>query len=181
MKNNFTKLALITTLLFTSACLSANEMPSDEERLQELGAMMGQMQEKMKANPNMSEMEQKALMMQLMNKSSGAKSMLQKQKEQMPKVLTLLKSNRSCLSDADSKSDAQVCEEKSIKLAKELGMDDMYDYEEEEEEEFVWNESEKKQALLEMDEGIQQIEKSLPCIEKAQTMSDMMHCSEGMN
>lgn len=180
MKNNFTKLALITTLLFSGTYLTANEMPLDAQRLQELGAMMGQMQEKMNANPNMSEMEQKALMMQLMNKSNGAKSMLQKQKEQMPKVLTLLKSNRACLSGTKSKSDAQVCEEKSLKLANKLGMENMYD-DEDAAEEFVWNESEKKQALLEMDEGIQQIEKSLPCIEKAQTMSDMMHCSEGMN
>jgi len=50
MKNNFTKLALISTLLVSSATLSANDMSE-----------------------------------------SDAQGMLEKQKEQMPKILTLLK------------------------------------------------------------------------------------------
>jgi len=180
MKNKLTKLALLSTMLLFTTCVSATDMPSDQERMQELGAMMGEMQKKMQANPNMSEADKKALMMQMMNRSQSGKNMLQKQKEQMPKILTLLKSNRSCLSDAQSKSDAKSCEEKSIKLAKKLGMDDMYEGEDDTEE-FTWSENEKKQALLEMDQGIKEIEKSLPCIKKATTMSQMMHCSGGMH
>ena len=97
----------------------------------------------------------------------------------MPKILTLLKKNRVCLNEADSQSDAKVCENKSIKLSKELGIYE--DFHDDEEEELIWNESEKKKTLLDIDAGIKEIEKSLPCIKKAQTMSDMMQCSEGMH
>ena len=175
MKEFLSKFTLFSILIFSATSIFAQDAV-DAQRMQELGQMMGKMQEQIKANPKMTKDEQKALMMQMMNHSKTGQSMLEKQKEQMPKILKLLKANRTCLSKADTKSDLKKCEKKAEKLAKKLGIEE--DFDDEGEEDFVWNEEEKKIALAEMDEGISHIERSLPCIQKAQTMSDMMHCSQ---
>ncbi len=175
MKKYLSKFTLISILLFSVTTIHAQDAV-DPQKMQELGQMMGKMQQQIKANPNMTKEEQKAQMMQMMNQSKTGQSMLEKQKDQMPKILELLKANRTCLSKADTKADVNKCEKKSEKLAKKLGIEE--DFDDEEEEDFVWNKEEKKIALAEMDEGISHIERSLPCIQKAQTMSDMMQCSQ---
>ncbi len=176
MKKYLSKLILIFIMLFGATTIHAQNSADETQRMEELGQMMGKMQEQIKANPNMTPQEQKMLMMQMMNQSQTGQSMLQKQKEQMPKILKLLKINRACLGKADTKSDAKACEKESKKLAKKLGIEE--DFHDEDEENFVWNENEKKQSLADMDEGIKHIEHSLPCIKKANTMSDMMQCSQ---
>lgn len=177
MKKYLSKFTLVSLLLFSATTIHAQNSADEVQRMQELGQMMGKMQEQIKANPNITKEEQRALMVQMMNQSQTGQSMLQKQKEQMPKILELLKNNRTCLGKADTKSDVKECEKESEKLAKELGIDE--DFDDEGEEDFVWNKNEKKQALAEMDEGISHIERSLPCIKKANTMSDMIQCSQG--
>ncbi len=144
------------------------------EQMKELGAMMADIQEKMKANPNMTKEEQKALMMKAMNSSNMAKKMLEKQKDQLPKMVKVLKLDRECLSKADTKADAKVCEKASRKLAKKLGLDES----DEEESDFEWNKEEKNKIIPEMDKQIARMEKALPCIKKAKVMSDMAKCMQ---
>ena len=49
----------------------------------------------------------------------------------------------------------------------------MYD---EEDEDFEWSDEIKEEILVDLDEGINQFEIMLPCVEKAETMTDMMQC-----
>ena len=145
MKKYLSKFTLVSLLLFSVTAIYAQDSADQAQRMQELGQMMGKMQEQIKANPNMTPEEQKMLMMQMMNQSQTGQSMLQKQKEQMPKILGLLKNNRTCLGKANTKSDAKACEKESMKLAKKLGIEE--DFHDEDEEDFVWSENEKKQIL----------------------------------
>ena len=101
---------------------------------------------------------------------------LKEQKEMMPKMLTLLKNNRECLSHADTKTDADKCAEKSKQMAKKIGLKDEFD--EEENEDFVWNKEEKTKILADMDTAITEMQNIIPCIQKAQNMSDMMDCNK---
>ncbi len=178
MKKYLNKLTLISILLFCATSIYAQN-PSDQEKmLQDMDRVMEKVQAQLKANPNMSAAEQKALVTQMMNQSKTGQDMLSKQKAQLPKILKILKSNRTCLSKADTKSDANVCEKKAEKLANKIGFEEDFEAEEENEQHFVWNKKEKNKILAEIDEEITHIEHSLPCIQKAKTMSDMMRCAQ---
>ena len=142
------------------------------EQMQEMRAVMQKLQAKLKANPNMSKEEQKAFMLKAMNSSQTIKKRIQKQKREMPKMLKVMKYYRSCLKDANSKSDARVCDKKSAVLGQKLGLERDFT---EEEEDFVWD---KKRMLAEVDEGIEHLEHVLPCIQKSQNMSDVMQCNQ---
>lgn len=148
------------------------------EDMNELGAMMGDIQAQINANPNMTEAEKKALMMQALGNSNQAKSKFQQQKDQMPKILQVMKQMKSCLENASSQADADRCEEKASRLAKQLGLDE--DEFSDDEDPLVWNKNTKKEVLSDLNEGIQNMEQMMPCIEKAQNMMDMMKCNQGM-
>ena len=165
----------ITTIMLTTTLSLAQSTPQQQE-MQDMAKIMQEVQKKIKANPNMSKEEQKALMMQAMNNSSMMQNRLKEQKEKMPKILTLLKSNRECLSHADTKTDADKCARKSKQMAKKIGLKDEFD--EEENEDFIWNKEEKAKALADMDKGIAAMDKMLPCIQNAQNMTDMMRCNK---
>ena len=68
----------------------------------------------------MTEEEAEKAMLDSMNDSETIQTQLEKSKEEMPKVLEILKFNKQCLTKADSKSDAEKCEESSIELAKKI-------------------------------------------------------------
>lgn len=163
----------ISAIVFLTVTL-AQAYTSEEkaQQMQEMRAVMQKMQAQMKANPNMSKEEQKAIMMKAMNNSKTIQNRLQKQKVEMPKMLKVMKYYRSCLSDSNSKEDAKVCDKKSAVKAKKLGLDRDFS---EEQEDFVWD---KKQMLAEIDGGIAHLEHVLPCIQKAQNMSDVMQCNK---
>jgi hypothetical protein len=171
----FLSILTTTTFLMLSTTTWAKEAPTPEQ-MQEMGKIMGQLQEKLKTNPNMSEEEQEALMMQMMNQSKMGNDVLQKQKEQLPKILKISKSNRVCLGKADTKAETKECEKKSKILAKKIGLKDSFNYEDEED--FVWNKEEKTKILADMDKWIKEMERSLPCVQKANNMSEMMQCTK---
>jgi hypothetical protein len=148
------------------------------EDMNELGALMGDMQAQMNANPNMTEAEQTAMMIQAMGNSNQGKSQLQQQKDQLPKMLQVMKYMETCLSNASSQADADRCEKESSRLAKQLGLNN--DEFSDDEDPLVWNKNTKQQVLSELKEGIQSMEQVMPCIEKAQNMMDMMKCNQGM-
>ncbi|NOQ77856.1 MAG: hypothetical protein GQ546_00490 [Gammaproteobacteria bacterium] len=127
------------------------------------------------ANPNMSQTEQEALVIQALNSAVG-QDILQKQKEQMPKMVKVMKTLNNCLTNADTKRDALKCNANSIALAKKMGLDKEF-YDEEKEVDISWSKNEKKEALAEMAIVLKVMETSLPCIEKAETMSDMIKCA----
>ena len=173
MNKYLSKLAVLS-ILFSTTILFAYVASDKAEQMQEFGAIMSQMQQKIKDNPNMSKEEQKALMMQMMNSSSMAKNMVKKQKDQLPKMLQILKADRECLSKADTKSDAKICEKASRALSKKLGVDDMVD----DDSDFEWNKEKRSKFIPEMDKQISHMEKALPCVEKAKVMSDIAECMQ---
>ena len=139
MNKYLSKLA-IASILFSTTILFADAASDKAEQMKEFGAIMADIQAKMKANPNMTKEEQKALMMKAMDNSNMAKKMLEKQKDQFPKMLKVLKLDRECLGKADTKADAKVCEKASKKLAKKLGLEDR----DEDDSDFEWNKKEKE-------------------------------------
>lgn len=145
------------------------------KQMAEMGKTMKEVQEKIKANPNMSEEAQKKVMIETLSSSKRMQSEFEKQKAMMPKMVTLIKSYRDCLQEADSKSEAQSCETKSEALAKEMGLDDEFS---DEEDPTAWTEEGRKNIITEINQELNRLEKSLPCIEKANNMMDMMQCSE---
>ncbi|MCN4144942.1 MAG: hypothetical protein LC437_07880 [Thiohalomonas sp.] len=57
-----------------------------------------------------------------------------------------------------------------------MGLDKEF-YDEEKEVDISWSKNEKKEALAEMAIVLKIMETSLPCIEKAETISDMIKCA----
>ena len=124
-----------------------------------------------------SDEEAQKAMLDSINNSTSLNSELKKQKEKMPKVLEILKSNLECLEDADNKSEIKKCYEKSEKLAKKYWIEEMYKGGEDDED-FNWWKEEKKEVIADITSWIKELEKMLPCIEKAKVMTDFMKCSQ---
>lgn len=124
----------------------------------------------------MTDEEAKKAMLDSMDNSKTMQGQLELQKKQMPKMLEVIKFNKKCFEDVDNQSDAEDCVAKSKKLSKKLGLDDFFT-DDEEDKEIEWNQDDKEATLAEMDDSIAQMEKMLPCIEKAKVLTDMMKCS----
>ena len=105
--------------------------------------------------------------------SDTAQEQLTKAKEEMPKMLEWWKAYRECISGVDSKSDMQECMKKSNELARKLNLSEFI---EDENIDFEWNNDEKEQLLIEVDKGIEQMEKMLPCVDDAKVISELMQC-----
>ena len=146
------------------------------KRMGELGETLKETQAKITANPDMNQEEQKEVMMEAMNNSKGMQTQVEKQKEMMPKVITLIKSYRDCLQDANSKEDAQACDKTTEALAKKLELED--DFSEEEVDERAWTTEGRKNIISEINEELKMIESTLPCVEKAKTLMDLMNCNQ---
>ncbi|WP_121626904.1 hypothetical protein [Poseidonibacter antarcticus] len=144
--------------------------------LDNLTQTLQESQKKIKANPNMSEEEQKRLLIETMSNSKDMKSQFEKQKEMMPKAITLMKFYRDCLQDAKSKADAQSCDKRGQALAKKLGIDE--EFNDEEEDKRAWTKEGRRTIVLEINEEIKNIESRLPCIQKAKNMMDLMNCNQ---
>jgi len=144
-------------------------------QMAEMAKTIKKTQEKIKANPNMGDEEQKKVMIETLTTSKGMQSEFEKQKAMMPKMLTLMKSYRDCLEDADSKSDAQACDKKSQALSKKMGLNDEFS---DEEDSTSWTKEGRKNIIVEINQELKRLEKSLPCIEKAKNMMDMMQCNQ---
>lgn len=157
-----TQTLLISFILMAALSLSYASEPSQTE------------------NPNMSEAEEKALIMQALNNSAMGSTMLKQQQEQMPKMFEVLVALKECLTGADTKSEAVECDNQSVELSKKIGLDKEF-YDDENDDDFTWSSSDKKTALTEMEAGLKIMQESLPCIENAKTMSDLMLCSQAFN
>jgi len=144
----------------------------------ELKDEVSEIGEKVK-NWEITEEDAEKMTMKAIDSSSVVKTELEKQKEQMPKFLKIIELNRDCMSKAEEKSDAEKCMEEVEKSLKEF-WDEEFELEDEELEDFEWNEEEKRIILAEMDEWIAQMQKMIPCVEKAEVMSDLMKCWEWM-
>ncbi len=122
--------------------------------------------------------EAEQIMLDWLNNSKTVKSQLELQKEQMPKLFELMKEQESCLKDADNKDDVIDCVEDSKKLAKKMGISEMYmdDGADEDLKDLVWDDAEKEKTLKEMEEWLAEMEEKLPCLENAEVMTDMMKC-----
>ena len=125
--------------------------------------------------------EAEKMMLDWLNNSKTVKSQLELQKENMPKLFELMTEQECCIKDADDKDDLMDCVEDSKKMAKKMGISDMYmdDEDDEELKNLVWDDTEKQKTLKEMSEWLAEMEKMLPCLENAKVMTDMMKCYEG--
>lgn len=124
---------------------------------------------------DMTEEEAKAAMLDSINSSETIQTQLEKSKVQMPKLLEILKASQECLKGAKSKSDAVKCNEQTKELAEKLWVSEMFD-DEEDDDDFEWSNEIREETLVEIKGWIDEFEKMLPCIEKAENMSDMMQC-----
>ncbi|SMC98121.1 hypothetical protein SAMN02746065_11876 [Desulfocicer vacuolatum DSM 3385] len=162
----------------TQDYMSQGQALQQGEEMNDFGAMMGDIQAQLNANPDMGDAEQKAMMMQMISNSDSGKSKFQQEKEQMPKMLELMKEMESCLSNASSQADADRCDAKFTQLAGEMGLNDGASMDDDDEP-LVWNKNTKKQVLSELREEIKSLEQIMPCIESAQNVMDMMKCNQG--
>ncbi len=103
----------------------------------------------------------------------------QKAKKDLPKTIALSKEYRACLARASTKSSAKTCAKKMSKKAKKLGLDNGKGFHDENMDDFgEWTPKQKKEYLKELDESIAQMEKALPCLQKAKTLADMAKCQK---
>lgn len=147
---------------------------------EEMGADMKDISQKVLSWDMTDEQAEKAMMKSL-NNSSSLTNMIEKQKKQIPQTLEIIKANLKCIKKADSKSDWEDCIVKSNKLAKKYWLTDMIETTEKFEVDFVWNKESKEKIITDTQEWIQQLEKILPCIQKAKIMTDFIECSEKMD
>ena len=126
---------------------------------------------------SMTEAEQGAMLIQQMLNSPQAQAQFQQQKDQMPKMLQVMKKLENCLKRASSQKDADRCGKNASKLSTQLGLDEDFS---DDEDPIIWDKSTKEQTLSEFKENIQRIEQAMPCIEKAENMMDIMKCNQGM-
>ncbi len=124
---------IIYSLFLVITLFTTNQLFAEQNRQTgDMQDMIKQLQAKLKENPNMSRAERKALIQKLLNESGMGQKILYRQKEQMPKLIRLLKQNRTCLSKADNKDDVIKCEMNSRTLAKQLGIKENFGKTEEE-------------------------------------------------
>lgn len=143
-------------------------MQQSQENLQQT------MQQQGKTLNEASEEDVKEAMSNAMSQNKGMQSQLEKMKTDLPKMLKVGKEYRACIADANSKSEAQSCDKAASAKAKRLGIDD--DEDDMQDRFGSWSAAEKKAHLKEIDEGMAEMEKSLPCIQKASNMMDIMGC-----
>ncbi len=126
---------------------------------------------------SMTEAEQGAMLIQQVLNSPQAQAQFQQQKDQMPKMLQVMKKLENCLKRASSQKDADRCGKNASKLSTQLGLDEDFS---DDEDPIIWDKSTKEQTLSEFKENIQRIEQAMPCIEKAENMMDIMKCNQAM-
>ncbi len=114
-------------------------------------------------------------MMESISNSDYAKKQLEEMKRAMPLTLMLLKKIQPCIKSASSLAQAQSCEKKMMKLAKKYELQELMD---EGLEITSWSSQEKTKILSDLDEGIKEIEKALPCIKRAKNIIDLGNCYE---
>ncbi len=171
MNKNLSKIIISLSLLSTTVVFAdlASDMAEQKKAIQ---VVMDNFQKKIKENPKMSREDQNALMLKMMDESDIGKKILETQKDQMPKMIKILKADSKCLSKAETKKEAKICEKSSIELAKKLGLNQNppsnKDYE--------WDKNISSRVIPAMNKQIEALEKSLECTEKAKVISDISKC-----
>jgi len=146
----------------------------NSKQIADMGQSIKEAQQKIKANPNMSEKEKKEVILQSMMNSKSMMSKFEKEKASMPKMIDMMKSYRKCIAHTHSQSDMDRCTKEVAETSRKLGLDD-------EEEKLVWSKANREKTLKEIDEGIKEISKSLPCMQKSNNMMEFMQCAGGMH
>jgi len=132
------------------------------------------------ANWEITDQEAEKMMLESINNSKTIQDQLELQKEQMPKLLKLIKEQKKCIENTNNKTDLLNCVDDSKKLAEEMWISDMYMDEESDKElkEMKWDDIEKQKALEEINQWISEMESIMPCIKDAKVITDMVKCYE---
>ncbi len=154
--------------------MSPEETEQMAAMMQAIGQAASQAQKSMQDNPNMSEKELQQQLLSGISQNPQMNNELQKMQHDMPIMLKLSKEYRNCLKRADHKNEAQACRDRAEQKSQKLGLP--ADLEDRDDNIISWSPQDKKKALEEMDEAITDMEKAMPCIQKAKTFMDLMNC-----
>ncbi len=147
----------------------------NSEQITQLGHSIKEVHDKIIANPNMSKDERKKVIIESMLNSKNIKSKFQQQKESMPKILNIMKTYKECIASTKSQSDMDSCKKEIQDLNKELGLED-FDVENKEEK-VIWSKKNKEALIKEIDKGIKEVSKSMPCMQKSNNMMEFIQCA----
>jgi len=149
----------------------------NKDEIAQIGHSIKEVQKQITANPNMSKEERKKVILESLLNSKNMKSKFQQQKESMPKILDMMKSYRACIVSTSSQSDMDSCEKDVSSLSKKLGLDD---FDVDKEDKLNWSKENKKQTLKEIDEGIKEVSKNIPCMKKSHNMMEFIQCARNL-
>ncbi len=164
--------------------LEAMDKKAQEEALKnlnsikEVGQVIQKVQEEIQKNSQMSEDEKAEVLMKSVLSSKNMDSRFAKQKDAMPKMLDMMKSYRKCIANSNSQTDMDRCINNVEKITKELGLDE---FDDEPYEKPVWSKANKEKTLKEIDDGIKELEKTLPCMKKANNMMEFIQCARDVH
>ncbi|HHD79681.1 MAG TPA: hypothetical protein ENK98_08660 [Epsilonproteobacteria bacterium] len=95
------------------------------------------------------------------------KKIYEYQKSLLPKLLASMKKTRECLQGVENMSDANQCLEAYNALNVNVGIEESID---------VWDEKQKGTLLDKIENQINQLESSMPCIKRAKNITDLSAC-----
>ncbi len=154
--------------------MSAEDAEQMAAMMQAIGQVAQEAGKSMQDNPNMSEKDLEQQVLSALSQTPQMNSELKKMQRNMPIMLKLAREYRKCLKRADNKNQAQICGDRAEQKSRKLGLP--YDSQDQDEKIMSWSPQDKKKALDDMDESIADMEKAMPCIQKAANFMDLMNC-----
>ncbi|MEA3455928.1 MAG: hypothetical protein U9R26_05435 [Campylobacterota bacterium] len=98
-------------------------------------------------------------------------NMFQQQKELLPKLLTEMQEARVCMENANNKDEANLCLSKLIDIEEKMSGEKS-----KEGKITVWTDVSKEQTMDELEEGILDMKRRMPCIRRSQNFDDLSKC-----
>ena len=105
------------------------------------------------------------------SKSDKKKEIFHHQKELLPKLLDEMQEARICLESASYVDEANLCITKLLDIKKKMGGEKV-----KEEKITSWSDSAKEKTMDELEEGIMDMKRRMPCIRRSQKLEDLASC-----
>lgn len=99
------------------------------------------------------------------------KNIFQQQKALLPKLLSEMQEARVCLENANDKKDANLCLSKLVEIEEKMSGE-----KNKESEITVWTDIIKEKTMDELEEGILDMKRRIPCIRRSQNFDDLSSC-----
>ncbi len=98
-------------------------------------------------------------------------NMFQQQKALLPELLGEMQEARVCLENANNKNDANLCLSKLVDIEEKMSGEKS-----KESEISIWTEIAKEKTMDELEEGILDMKRRMPCIRRSQNFDDLSKC-----